>query len=145
LQGGSEVSIYAAHCLLQIERRTCPEETENQATTELQDIVDQLVTEDPTFKATVKAAFQRSPFEIHENAQIVKSLSSAMEHHSGEKPTHSGQTFWTDAAILSDAGIETVLIGPKGGGLHSEVEWVEVQSVLDLGQILAETAVRYCG
>ncbi len=62
----------------------------------------------------------------------------------GHKPTHTGQTFWTDAAILGAAGIETVLIGPIGDGLHSAEEWVDVQSVVDLAAILAETAIAYC-
>ena len=141
LQGGSEVSIYAAHCLLQIERRTCPGETEDQATSEIQKIIGRLSAEDPTFKASVKAAFQRSPFEISEEAQIVKALEGVMTAHLGETPIHTGQSFWTDAAILADAGIETVLIGPTGAGLHSEVEWVDIQSVLDLSEILAGTAM----
>jgi acetylornithine deacetylase len=145
LQGGSEVSIYAAHCLLQIERRTCPGETTDQATAELQTIIDVLAGEDPTFKATVKAAFQRSPFEVEDDARIVQALESVIADRIGEKPIHTGQSFWTDAAILADAGIETVLIGPTGAGLHSEVEWVDIQSVMDLTQILAETAVGYCG
>jgi len=145
LAGGSEVSIYAAHCLLQIERRTCPGETEDQATTEIQAIINRLSKEDPTFKATVKTAFQRNPFEIGKDAQIVQILESVIADRSGKIPTHTGQTFWTDAAILADAGIETVLIGPIGAGLHSEIEWVEIQSVMDLAQILAETSIRYCG
>jgi acetylornithine deacetylase len=145
LEGGSEVSIYAAYCLLQIERRTCPGETTELATAELQAIVNRLAQEDPTFKATVKAAFWRSPFEVGKDAQIVQTLESVMADRNGETPTHTGQSFWTDAAILADAGIETVLIGPTGAGLHSEVEWVDIQSVMDLAEILAETAVRYCG
>ena len=60
------------------------------------------------------------------------------------KPIHSGQSFWTDAAILADTGIESVLIGPTGGGLHSAEEWVDLRSVVDLAEILAETAVRFC-
>jgi acetylornithine deacetylase len=145
LEGGSEVSIYAAHCLLQIERRTCPGETVDQATAELQAIINRLAQADPTFKATVKTVFQRSPFEVGKDAQIVQALESVMADRIGETPTHTGQSFWTDAAILADAEIETVLIGPTGAGLHSEVEWVDVQSVLDLAEILTETAVRYCG
>jgi len=145
LAGGSEVSIYAAHCLLQIERRTCPGETEDQATAEIQAIINRLSKEDSTFKATVRAAFQRSPFEIGKNAEIVQILESVIADRNGKIPTHTGQTFWTDAAILADAGIETVLIGPTGAGLHSEIEWVEIQSVMDLAQILAETSIRYCG
>ena len=144
IQGGSEVSIYAAHCLLQIERRTSPGETVQQATAEIQTIIDQLAADDPTFKATLKAAFFRSPFEVGEDAHIVQALSEAITKCTGKAAIHTGQSFWTDAAILADAGIETTLIGPVGAGLHSKEEWVDVQSVCDLAQILEETAIRYC-
>ena len=144
LQGGAEISIYAAYCLLQIERRTTPGETEKQVTAELQAIIDELAAEDTTFKATVKPAFMRNPFEIGAEAEIVQALEGAMIDCTGAKPIHSGQSFWTDAAILADTGIESVLIGPTGGGLHSAEEWVDLRSVVDLAQILAETAVRFC-
>ena len=144
LQGGAEISIYAAHCLLQIERRTTPGETEKQVTAELQAIIDELAAEDTTFKATVKPAFMRNPFEIGVEAEIVQALEGAMIDCTGAKPIHSGQSFWTDAAILADTGIESVLIGPTGGGLHSAEEWVDLRSVVDLAEILAETAVRFC-
>ena len=39
-------------------------------------------------------------------------------------------SFWTDAAILGDAGIPSILFGPTGAGLHSVEEWVNAQSVL---------------
>ncbi len=144
LQGGSEVSIYAAHCLLQIERRTTPGESETQTTGDIQKIINQLEAEDPTFKATVKAAFTRDPFEVLSDAQIVKVMESAIHKVTGKTAVHTGQSFWTDAAILSAAGMETALIGPSGGGLHSEKEWVDLQSVYELAQILAETASEYC-
>ncbi|MCP4543011.1 MAG: ArgE/DapE family deacylase [Chloroflexi bacterium] len=144
IQGGREISIYADHCLLQIERRIAPGETEAQATAELQAIIDQLAADDPTFKATVKPIFERAPFEIGTDARIVQALEQAMTKRLGHAPTHVGQTFWTDAAILAAAGIETVLVGPTGDGLHSAEEWVDIQSVVDLAAILAETAIAYC-
>ena len=145
IQGGTEISTYAAHCLLQIERRTVPGESVESATAELQAILDQLAAEDPTFKASLRPTFWRNPFEVESDAPIVRALESAMTACTGKKPVHSGQTFWTDAAIMADAGMETALIGPVGGGLHSAEEWVDLQSVMDLAQILAETALRYCG
>ncbi len=144
IQGGAEISIYADHCYLQIERRTVPGETESQATAELQGIIDRLAAEDPSFKATVKPTFQREPFEIGPEAPIVNTLEQVMTTRLGQKPAHTGQTFWTDAALLADAGMETVLVGPTGYGLHSAEEWVDLQSVVDLAYILAETAVNYC-
>lgn len=144
LLGGSEVSIYAAHCLLQIERRTTPGEVETQVTRELQNIIDQLSKDDPSFKASIKAAFQRDPFEIQSKACIVEAIQASITKIRGKTPVHTGQSFWTDAAILASAGMETALIGPIGGGLHSKEEWVDIQSVIDLAQILTETTINYC-
>lgn len=144
LQGGTEISMYAASSHLTLERRTIPGETEAQATAELQEIVDHLAAEDTTFRASLTPTFRREPFAINEQATIVKIVEQAMINRLGSKPDHTGQTFWTDAALLAEAGIETVLLGPIGQGLHSAEEWVDLQSVMDLAAILADTAVIYC-
>ena len=144
VQGGTEISVYAANCRLQLERRTIPGETQTQATAELQAIIDELAVEDPTFQATVNPTFRRNPFENSEDSPIVKTVSRAVTNVLGQPAAHTGQTFWTDAAILADAGMDTVLLGPVGAGLHSVEEWVELQSVFDLAQILAQTAYDYC-
>ena len=145
IQGGTEISVYAAHCLLQVERRTIPGETIASSTPDFQAIIDRLAAEDPTFQAAVQATFSREPFEVAKDAAIVQVIEQAAANRLGTPPQHTGQTFWTDAAILASAGIETALLGPIGAGLHSAEEWVDLQSVLDLTHILAETAVLYCG
>ena len=72
-------------------------------------------------------------------------LSAATTAVLGQPASQMGQTFWTDAAFHAAAGSETVLIGPIGDGLHSAEEWVDVESVVQLGEILARTAIAYCG
>lgn len=144
ITGGTEPSIYSAYCLLKVERRTVSGETEAQITGELQAIIDRLASEDPTFKASVRPVFARESFEIAADAPIVRVVEELTTKRLGQPPEHIGQTFWTDAAILAGAGIDTVLIGPTGHGLHSAEEWVDIQSVLDLAHILAETAISYC-
>jgi acetylornithine deacetylase len=49
-----------------------------------------------------------------------------------------------DAALLAEADIETVVMGPIGAGEHSAVEWVDVDSVVQMAVILARTALAYC-
>ena len=44
---------------------------------------------------------------------------------------------------MAAAGIDTVLMGPIGAGLHSKEEWVDLESVFQLAHILAKTAVFY--
>jgi acetylornithine deacetylase len=144
LQGGTEVSMYAAHSHLTMERRIIPGESQEQTTAELQAILDRLAAEDPTFKSTLKATFRRDPFEISADAPIAQTVERAITQRLGSKPAHTGQTFWTDAALLAGAGIDTVLLGPIGQGLHSIEEWVDLQSVIDLAAVLAQTAVDFC-
>jgi acetylornithine deacetylase len=47
-------------------------------------------------------------------------------------------SFWTDAAILAGAGIPSVLFGPGGAGLHSTIEYVNVDDVHACRDVLVE-------
>ncbi len=144
IQGGVGLSTYAASCKLQIERRTVPGETEQQVVRELQQIADRLSVEDPTFQATVRSFFVREPFEVSRDAAIVKTLDRAATQVLGRAPNYVGDTPWMDAALLAAAGVETVVIGPAGAGAHAAEEWVDVESVARLADILAGTTVEYC-
>lgn len=144
ISGGSGLSTYAAACKLQIERRTVPGETEAKAVAEVQAIVDRLHAADPTFRAHVKPFFVRDPFEVSREAGIVQAVDRAVGKVISKTPEYFGDTPWMDAALLSAAGIETVVIGPGGEGAHADVEWVDVESCVQLAEILVETAMEYC-
>lgn len=145
LSGGTGLSTYAASSTVQIERRTIPGETEAQAVGEIQGIVDGLAAEDPDFHAAVRAFFVRNPFEVSPDARIVQAVDRAAEKVRGKPAAHIGDTPWMDAALLQEAGVETVVCGAAGAGAHSDVEWVDLESVVQLAEILAEAAVDYCG
>ncbi|HKA01772.1 MAG TPA: ArgE/DapE family deacylase [Candidatus Solibacter sp.] len=144
LNGGTGLSTYAPSCTLHIERRTVPGETEAQATAEIQAIVDELSVSDRDFRATVRTYFVRDPFEVEEEAPIVGAVDRAAAKVRGVQPAHIGDTPWMDAALLQAAGIETVVLGAAGTGAHADVEWVDVESVVMLAEILAEAALEYC-
>ena len=121
-----------------------PGETEAQAIAEIQAIVDGLARQDPDFHATVRPFFVRDPFEVPPDSSIVQAVDRAAEKVRGRAPAHIGDTPWMDAALLQAAGVETVVFGPAGAGAHADVEWVDVESVIQLAEILAETARDYC-
>lgn len=60
------------------------------------------------------------------------------------EPGYIGHTWWEDSAFFGEAGIETVIIGPEGGGIHEDVEWTDVNSVVRLADVMKRTAERYC-
>ena len=69
----------------------------------------------------------------------------AREVVTGDAAADVGDTVWMDAAILAGYGIDTVVIGPAGAGAHAAEEWVDVESVVKLAEILARAAIDYCG
>jgi acetylornithine deacetylase len=144
IQGGTGLSTYAASCRLQIERRTVPGETMDGAVSQIRGIVDRLAAKDSSFVADVRPFFAREPFEIAPDAGIVRTLVAASSAVLGRQPALVGDTPWMDAALLAAAGIETVVMGPRGAGEHSNVEWVDVETVIQTAEILARTAAAYC-
>jgi acetylornithine deacetylase len=144
IKGGTASSVYAAQCRLRVERRTIPGESAAQAVAEVQDILDALAEADASFDATCEQAFARRPFEVAPDAPVAEAVRGAASGVLGQVPPDGGQTFWTDAALLAEAGTETVVLGPVGEGLHTTEEWVDLDSVVQLAEILARTAHRYC-
>ena len=100
--------------------------------------------EDPSLKIEFKTILVRDWFEVAETAPIVESLKSATQTILGAPAPKSGLLFWTDAAYHAKSGSDTVLIGPTGHGLHSIEEWVELDSVYQLAEILATTIIDFC-
>ncbi len=144
LKGGTGPSTYAASCKLVIERRTIPGETESQIVGELQTIIDRLTAVDPTFEATLKILLARNAFEVDPERDVVKVLQQSAKEVLGMQPELVGQPYWMDTALLSDAGVEAVAMGPIGAGAHSKEEWVDLDSVIQMAEVLAQVIQSYC-
>lgn len=87
----------------------------------------------------------RQPFEVGEDAPVVQTLRDAAAGRLGRAPAWCGEPFWTDCAILAQAGIPAVMFGADGGGAHSAEEWAEEASVETLADILTDAATAFCG
>jgi acetylornithine deacetylase len=82
--------------------------------------------------------------EVSPDAEIVKVVTASVTRVLGRPPAYIGHHWWEDAALIAAAGAETVIIGTKGGGIHTHEEWVDIQSVMDLALVLAYAAADYC-
>jgi acetylornithine deacetylase len=144
LRGGTGPSIYAARCRAEIERRSIPGETEAQAVAEIQQILDRLAADDPSFEGRARATLARDAFEVDADAPVVAAVADAARVILKRDPPTVGKPFWMDAALLAAAGIETVVFGAAGAGAHADEESVDLDSVVQLTRVLARTAVAYC-
>jgi acetylornithine deacetylase len=145
LHGGTGLSTYAADCRLGVERRTLPGESGARVMADLAALLDALRAEDPAFDGSLEHLLTREPFEARPDSAIAACLERAAGQVLGRVPDRVGETPWMDAALLSSVGIDTVVFGPHGEGAHAAVEWVELESVFQCAEVLARTAIEYCG
>lgn len=144
ISGGQELSSYPERCALSIERRTAPGETPEVVEAEIQRIIQQLAAEDPHFHASVATRLARESFAIAEDAPIVRLLRQEAAAVRGQEPALIGAPWWMDSALLSSAGIPTVIFGPGGEGAHATVEWVSLDEVEQCAAALIATARVFC-
>ena len=134
IAGGIDLATYPDRCVVKLERRTLPGETNEQIEDELHAIAQ---------GATVRMLLARQPLETPTDAPIVGALLDQATALIG-KPQVVGVPFWTDAALLSEAGIPTVVFGPGGEGLHTDTEWVDLDDLVTLAEIVHATADTFC-
>jgi acetylornithine deacetylase len=130
IEGGQEFSSYPAHCVLSGERRTIPGETIEQVVVELHELAG---------GADLRLTVSREPFEVAANDTFVQLVGRI----AGEADP-VGVSFWADSGLIAEAGIPTVLYGPIGEGAHAEVEWVDLDSLERVRDVVLRTAVEWC-
>ena len=129
IRGGTGLSTYPDRCTVQFERRTIPGESAADFTTELEDAVRRVRALRPELDATVSAGFSQQPNEVPPTHAIVAALESALVRQGRAAPIE-GLSCWTDAAILTAAGIPAVCFGPGDIAVaHAPNEFVPVNEV----------------
>lgn len=144
ISGGREWSSYPDRCGLKVERRTVAGETEALVMAEIDAIVRSLKAADPEFEGAARLVASRAPYALSPRHDLPQRL-AAIARANGAAGDIAGMSFWTDAAILGEAGIPSVLFGPGGAGLHSVEEYVELSDVEACAVMLRALAADYCG
>ncbi|HYR42747.1 MAG TPA: ArgE/DapE family deacylase [Terriglobia bacterium] len=143
IAGGRELSTYPDQCTLQMERRTIDGEPNACGLTDAETILNDLRRDDPEFKASARFLFSRPPYLTPADHPLPGLIESALEQR-GQKGIRGGMSFWTDAAVLGQAGIPSVVFGPGGAGLHSISEYVIADDVITCRDALTELAKEFC-
>ena len=133
IEGGQDYASYPERCLLTGEWRTLPGELRVDVEGALREAIARSGVD-----AELRLPFTGDPFEVGEEEEIVQ----VVYRHA--KTRIVGVSYWADSALLAAAGIPTVLCGPRGGGAHERVEWVELASLERLRDVLVATANDYC-
>ena len=100
--------------------------------------------DDPEFQAQASVKAYRPAYRLDARHKLPTGIAAALSR-AGQSPEPTGMSFWTDAAILAGAGIPSVLFGPGGAGLHSAVEYVNVDDVRICRDVLVDATRELIG
>ncbi len=144
ITGGQELSSYPASCRVGLERRTLPGEDVRALEKELRDMLAGMAKEDPAFSAEVHTIFSRLPMEVSRDSDVVRALAAAVSRATHHDPVFGGMSAWMDSALITAAGIPSVILGPTGDGLHGKEEWVDLASVQACEEIVVDMIRDFC-
>jgi acetylornithine deacetylase/succinyl-diaminopimelate desuccinylase-like protein len=106
---------------------------------EMQTLIDDL--ESPArFELTIAPPYY-PPWETDPEHPLARALARAYEAEAGHGPEWGYSGFGDMNLFAEDAGIPTVMIGPRGANFHQADEWVEVPSISATSRLLVRMAL----
>ena len=145
IRGGEGVSTYPATCSVSIERRTLPGEPTGILARELAEAAARVRAHHPGFAADITPRLEQPPSDVPADHPLVAGLVAASVRCGLPAPV-AGLSCWTDAALLTAAGIPAVCFGPGDIALaHAAEEYVPIAEIERATDVLAAFITDWCG
>ncbi len=145
IDGGIGLSTYPDRCRIQFERRTLPHETADDFIAELEAACAQVRATRPELSAEIVPGLTQGANDTSPSHPIVATLCGALARDGASAPIE-GLSCWTDAALLSAAGIPAVCFGPGDIAIaHAAEEYVPVVEIERATRVLTDTITTWCG
>jgi acetylornithine deacetylase/succinyl-diaminopimelate desuccinylase-like protein len=131
-------------CEIIITRLTVPGETTQSAVDDMEKLIGSLKLESQTTVEAVPPCYD--PYFLDDKAAIKSSFVRQYERIVGWAPHFAPHRGIVDANVfVAEAGIPTVVFGPKGGLHHCPGEYVVMDTLEPVARVYAETAIDYLG
>ena len=144
IQGGISRNTVPDRCTFQISKRWLPGDSPAAIRTELKDAIRDVETaahvsivREPEFDR-----IPHPPLELTPDHPLTRALATTVHRITGRMPALSGMPGFTDAALLQQAGIPSVVFGPGDLTLaHSDGESIPVSELVQATRVFAAFAV----
>ncbi len=151
IRGGTKPNIVPQRCVIRIDRRQVPGEDKASIMQEFHAVLKEVQKKEPNLRA--EASFietfnkvYHGPFEIAPDHPFVSRLAQAAEKFLGKEPQKVKLNYWTDGALLHEAGIPTIIFGPGSPAqAHTMNEFVGTEELVKAALIYREIAFDVCG
>ena len=145
IRGGNGISTYPERCDFSLERRTLPGENGKDFVGEVTAAIARVRARFPDFRAELAPGLVQAPNDVPAEHAIVTALRAAGKTRGLAAPIE-GLSCWTDAALLTAAGIPAICFGPGDIALaHAAEESVPVAEIAQAADVLQSLITDWCG
>jgi succinyl-diaminopimelate desuccinylase len=148
IEGGSAPNMVPDRCVVEIDRRTIPGETDpEKVLAPFVSLAEELRADDPTFDIRTEIREWIMAAEAPVDAAIASAIRTATAAETGAVPPDVGFTGITDARFyLNDAAIPTVIFGPGDLSVaHTADEWIDVDEMVTGARTYARIFASFLG
>lgn len=143
ISGGVGVNVFPASCEAMVDCRLSLGQTKESILEDIQNQLTPLKEKDSDLTFTIEQTDHALPYLVDEKEEIVQVLKKNADTVLGRNLPLAVSGGGTDANIFVPAGIPCVVLGPQGGDLHAEDEWVSISSLVELAKIYTLTALDF--
>ena len=146
IQGGSAPNVVADRCVVEIDRRIIPGETEPGKVLEPFDrLADAIRTEHSEVDLSFAIGLWTDAAEVTGDPAIADLCRNAVREETGRAPLDTGFTGITDARFyLNDRSIPTIILGPGSLGVaHTANESVEIAQLVAAARVYSRVFTRF--
>ncbi len=143
IRGGTGVTLVPDRCQIEFDRQVLPGEHIEAAAREVEQLFAG-IRQDFAIEVELVKTQQFNPWQISEQAPVVKRLRRACEKVLGRTPGFSGLSGYCEVELLAQAGIPSVVFGPGADtAAHAPDERVAIREVVDAAGVYALLAGEF--
>jgi succinyl-diaminopimelate desuccinylase len=130
IRGGEKLNIIPASCVIEIDRRTIPGETNEDIIGQFEAAVERARKVYPDIDAVVEIVDSGAPFEVDESSPLVRSMVDAVGEVTGAEAEIIGFRGASDARFIADTGVDVIVFGPGDITLaHTARESIDLEEL----------------
>lgn len=149
IEGGSQTLSVPERARLMVDRHVVVGESEEDVLADAERVVSELDVEsevDVGFREAPDDDIRYGPYVTDEDHPLVESLAGATRSVTGADPAYGYFASVGDFNYLGDrAGLPTVIFGPDGENVHGAGEFVYLDDVVEVADVVARAAVDLLG
>lgn len=140
IEGGTGVSIVPDICSALVDIRLIPQVPKGQIQDTISETVTRIAQQRKLVNVEIVEETYIPPTSISPNARIVTTLQKVINDVQGNLPQIALSGPANESYLLNKSGFQTCVLGPEGGNMHSENEYVKIDSIFQAAKIYVETA-----